>query len=287
MIALFGNNEEKLEIGYHGLTINDPDDDPDDTYEPAIAIARYALDEVLEPKAEQDGSEGYAPRKISKIIRIDGMVKAPSNRRLWDKVEALNEAYDPVLTFEDDVASTYDRGYLPLTFAVPTNDTANYPSGLIGMQYYARPIAQPIELASKFQGHNAPFHIEMLAIDPRRYSQTLTSQTLVNGANTVNNTLASYPSYPVIVLTMSGAGTDGWFIGHETELVSLYLNLAGAGQTIEIDMAKHVVRKNGVEDMTLFKSGKFWKLGRQSHTVTVSNVTGISQVQIQWRRAFV
>lgn len=286
MIPLFKGDGSRLSIVHRSLTINDNTEDPDNGYFPEIAVVRYALDQVQEAKAQRDGSEAYQPRKLSKMIRIDGWAKSTTIPALWDKVDALNEAYDPVLAFDGDTA-TFDKGFLPLDFSQPTDDVANYATGLIPLRYYARSMQAPVDTSSKFLGRQARFSIVMQAIDPRRYLQTLSSVGLSSGANAVDNTLAQYPSWPTLTLSMTGAGSAGWTIGDGTSSLVLALNLASAGQSIVVDMEKHRITVNGVEDMSFFTSGTWFKLDPTSETITITNLTNIGSATLQWRRAFV
>lgn len=296
MIGLFKENGDKLPITYRGLTLNDPADDPKDTFEVWLALVDPEHSSIAEPKSERDGSEIYRPKKQRGIIRITGGVKAPTAGELFDKIEDLRAAFDPVNAYMADLASTVDIGFMPLEFSRPTADTANYASGLKDLQYYARSLALPVTRVSKNDGKAARFAIVMECADPRAYSQTASSAQRTNaGAITVDNTLASYYSYPTITITLSGAtGVIELERVAALDTSALQLDLTGlvAGDVVVVNMESQSVTLNGAAamDLVVVDQADWWELyGAESQTVNVTNISGTAlagTVSVAWVKAF-
>lgn len=201
------NADTKNPFVFNGvLTLNNPADNPDDTYEIVnVAVAdQFALQ--TEPLPQDDGQQSYIPRKVRKLIHIDGIIHAPTLAKLNYKAMQLNYYLDPVNAFWADTATMDDnKGFLPLTFSVPTTDTANYADGLIEVIAYVRSTQRPVQVGSKLQGYSARFQIVFEMIDPRFYYATADAVTLNDGSNTVHASVTEYPTYPVLSVTLSSA----------------------------------------------------------------------------------
>lgn len=189
------------------LTLNNPADDPDETYEVvAVAVAdQFSL--LTEPLPQQDGQQIYIPRKTRKLIHMDGIIHSKTLAGLLDKAMALNYYLDPVNAFWSDTASDMgnNKGFLPLTFSVPTADTTNYPTGLISTVAYVRSVQRPVQIGSKLQGYNTRFQIVFEMIDPRFYWATQSSVSLNDGSSTSHTSQTKYPTYPILSATLSSA----------------------------------------------------------------------------------
>lgn len=296
MIGLFGADGAKLPMVYRGLTLNDPADDPKDTYEVWQALVDPEHGSVAEPKSERDGSEIYRPKKQRGLIRVTGAVKAPTAGELFDKTEALRAAFDPVNAYLADLASTSDVGFLPFTFSRPTADLANYPSGLKDLQYYARSLALPVTRITKSDGLAARFAVVMECADPRAYAQSATSASRSNaGSKAMDNTLASYASWPTVTITLTGAGTDVIQLERvaaaDTSALQLDLGSCSSGDVIVVDMERRYVTKNGAAAMDLVVTAQadYWDLfPAESQTLNVTNVSGTlaGTVAVSWVKAF-
>lgn len=280
MIGIYGNDKTaRLPMAYRGLTIND------DTYPVGIVAINHQYDAVTEPLAQKNGMEAYDPRHLVTMVRIEGTIEGTSVADLHDKVEALNAAFDPVLAFEADT-STFDPGYMPFTFSVPTEDTANYPDGLKPLEYFGRSMQLPVPRFSKFEGDVARFTIVLQCVDPRRYLQTDTD-VAVGTSTVINNSLGQYKSMPVITIVMSGAGASNFTISNGTDTLTLDLTGLSAGTTVIIDTGSRSILVGGADRMDLWVSGKYPAVKASSHTWTTANRTGVSSVTVTYRRAFV
>lgn len=281
MIGIYADDESRLPMSYGGLTIND------DAYPVGSAVVAHRYDSVTEPHAQQDGMEGYGPRRLVTTIRIDGTVEGESIAELHDRIEAINAAFDPVLSAIADI----DRfGYREFTFSVPTEDIINYADGLIPMQYYARSLALPVPRVSKFEGLVARFTLELQAVDPRRYLQTESTHELTNGTSELDNSLATYPSFPTVAITMTGAGENDFRIEFDEENNNLQFDLTSlaADDELVVDYERKRITVNGVDRMDLLSSGTWGRVLPGTQNFTISGATGQALPRVlTWRRAFV
>ena len=286
--------ENRLAIVYAGnasITLNDPASPTDDSmFLDDIAVSPIT-DAVMENKQGKDGMEAYQVFKNGLMIRMHGIIKAPTQARLFDKAEALAYAFDPALLSRRFSPSSL--GFRSLAFSVPTEDTVTFPSGLMPSQYFARAM-DPVHFArSTFEGYNAPFEIDLIVRDPRRYLQTL-RQKFDNGA--MDNLVADYPSWPMLTIVMTAAGNAAAGFQNAGSLggaKTLTLNLSGlaASDVVVVDMERRLIKRNGITDMSLYVSGDYWMIEPQNNTQSFNfiNSGGISQsnTHVDWYPAFV
>lgn len=289
------------------LTLNDPDDEPDDTYEVVnVAVAdQFTLQ--TEPLPQMDGMQPYIPRKIRKLIHMDGIIHAPTLGKLVYKAMQLNFYLDPVNAFWADrgVYMGSDKGFLPLTFSVPTSDTDNYDTGLIDVVAYVRSVQRPVQIGSKLQGYSTRFQIVFEMIDPRFYSADDTVVTLSKGiaTPTAHTSATEYPTYPVISLTPSGSIavinvnriTPNDENGNDMNVridptVTLDGTAASAGDVITINMASGKVFKNGTlrEDWIVAGRMDFWPIvnGSNEFVLDTDTTFDAGDAFLTYNRAF-
>lgn len=291
----YGPNATRLAFTYNGLTLNNPADPKDDTIECAVFAIDNQFDAVTEPKVTTHGMQGFHARKVVTVIQIDGVIRAPKSNfgRMMDRVMELNAAFDPVSAFISDSATTYNRGYLPFEFSIPTSDLINYPSGIITAQYYVRALKRPVARSSQFEGSDCRFTLLLQAIDPRCYFKEQQTASRSNaGAITVDNSPATFPSWPTVTFTITGGTSGKVSITHNgTDAVTKTINLSGtvATNVVVVDMERHLITLNGVVDMGMDVSGFWPELPPENTTWTIANVTGTlaATVEVAWKRAFV
>jgi hypothetical protein len=130
------------------------------------------------------------------------------------------------------------------------------------------------------------------AADPRIYFDTEQDEIRSNaGALAIDNSLAGFPSWPTVTITLTGAGSQrvGLTRTHDSDAPKLVVDLTGiaSGHVIEIDMDRHTITDNGTPAPQLYYSGDWWDLPADTCTVTVSNETGTlaGSVEVEWYRA--
>jgi len=281
MISLFDGTRRRLAVTFNGLTLNNPSDVSDDTYELNTVAGMTVVDAIAELRPEGDGMEVYDARKVSRLVRIEGVIRAPTLARFYDKVKLLAKTFDPALV---SLNNPTVNGFLALDFTVLTEDDATYPDGLVLSRYYCRPrtLVEPID--SQYSGTASAFNIELQLRDPRRYLQTTTS---LAGTGTAANTRADYPSFPTVTITATGAGSATYSVANTTLGKTLTLNLSGLvnNDVVVVDMEKKSITKNGTATPSLYVSGDYWRLDPGNNTVTVSNPTNVTTATV-WRSAF-
>lgn len=278
------NNQIRIPFAYRSLTIND------DTYEVDQIAVTPAYDAVTEPRAQTDGMEAYEVRKIQAVILGHGIVRADNLADLCDNIDALNEAFDPALA---RVGGTTNDGFRDFTFDYPTADTANYSDGLIPMLYYARSLQPPVSMMSKYTGLSVPFTLNLLVADPRRYLQTTdTASRTGTGDLVVDNSLASYYSWPTITISLTGDGGSlsikrpADSVTRQTKTLVLDLSDLGDGDEVVIDCFKREITVNDTVDNSVYSSGDYFDVGPSSNTLVITG-TLAGTIEVEWRRAFV
>ncbi len=290
MIPLFGlDGETRSTLTYNGLSLNVAVANRSPIYRVDMATPTSILDAVQEMHPTGDGSEVYGARKIAKVYKLDGVVRGDNMAQLCDRIEALAKAFDPAKASHENASS---EGFLAFDFSVPTEDTTNYATGLIPSRYYARSQLCVEPAFTAYLGLAAPFRIQLLMRDPRRYLQTETTQA---GAGTIDNSLADYRSWPTITITMAGAGSATYKVMNTTALSggkSVTLDLSGCVNTdvVVIDMEHKKVTKNGVETPSLVVSGAgtTWDMEIEpvaSNAISITNPTNATTA-LAFRRAW-
>ena len=267
----------RLAITYNGLTLNNPADAINNTYQIDSVTPATQFDTITDPSPGSDGMEAYNVFKAARLLTLKGVIRAPSVAALYDKVKLLALSFDPAKITHENPSG----GFLKMTFSVPTLDLTDYSTGLVPSFYYARPRDIPEPTDSTLMGTDLPFKIDMLLIDPNRYYQTQSSQT---GAGAIANTLADYRSYPTITITMAGAGSATYTYGLTNSIdaaVSLVLNLSSTVNTdvITVDPQNARILKNGTDATgTFYVSGAYPLIEPGTNTVTLTNVTNATTV---------
>jgi hypothetical protein len=147
-------------------------------------------------------------------------------------------------------------------------------------------------LDTKFDGFNARIDFLLRAVDPRRYLQTGEQEERTgNGSVTVDNSLATRSSYPIITIglpagTPTGGGIISHSIGSETVLIDL-VQLA-ASTTYVLDMqAKTFVTGSTSKIAAISGASQFFDIRAQSQTVTFAGFASGTTFSVAWVRAFV
>lgn len=266
MIPVFTDGDTRNAIVFNStpsITLNDPTDDADDTYLVEDITVDPMFDAMVDPLPDRDGVQSHEPRRVQTMITIRGWVKAASHAALYDKIRAINRAFDPVLAYLGDT-SDIDKGFVGLDFSIPTADTANYPSGSISARYYATPIKRPVPLMTKFDGLSARFVVQLRCADPRMYLQSLTTTTSTPAASPVtlavtDTTKNLYPVYPIFEVDFITAPSGLMSIHRSLPTLSgaLYLShsaLAGNKTLIIDSQAKTVEYSDGTDKIAALTS---------------------------------
>lgn len=284
---------ERLPVTYNGYTINSPAGTAEDSIELVETAVTPIVDQVIENKQQRDGMEVYQAYKSGLMIRLRGWIKKPTLNALMDEASLMSEKFDAALISRRTQSSTI--GFQPLAFSVPTNDTVNYPGGLVPSFYSARTV-EPITFGrTKYDGYAMPFRIEMIARDPSRFFSTR-QDILISGSNpgggTANNLLGTYPSWPTLTFIMVGAGH--WYFAVYNQqafggqkVLALNLSTLINGDQVRVDFEQRRIYKNNVLAMQLYDSGEYWQIEpRVSANIVTQGDQNVANRFLTWYRAF-
>ena len=281
MIGIFDDAGARLAVTLPGITLNNPADDPLDTFEINGVVTTSQIDTAIDSNPSKTGAIISPARRIIYLVRVDGTIRAPSLAKLFDKGVLLASALDPDFLSRQNPST---NGFVDMDFSVPTTDTTEYPTGLVPSRYRVRPRNTVVPADSMYTGTSAFFAAEFLLRDPRRVYQTLESRV---GAGTVDNEGNTYAGV-VVSIAMSGAGQAGYVVDLNGDGVTgptLDLSATLNGDVIVIDMDAGTVTKNGVDAITLMTSGTFFDIPPGSSTIGITNGTNATTT-IQWRRSW-
>lgn len=110
-----------------------------------------------------DGVERYKSFYRDRLIEIRGFVIGSSEADLYDKINALESAFD-IHNLEED----YTDGFAPLEFTDPGQSDA---------RYYCKPIKNTLVIQERRTGFARGFTVLLEAKDPRKYVSTETTYT--------------------------------------------------------------------------------------------------------------
>lgn len=277
-------------LTFRSLEINKPSDPEDDTFRIEEIAESDIWQQAFEPFPNRDGAQVYEPFMMYKLFQVRGFVKAPTLAKLFDKIELLNKTFNPINCYLADT-STFNKGYLPLDFNVPTTDTGTYGSGLIPSRYYVQAIRPPVVIETKFDGLTARIDFILRAVDPRRYLQTTSSGNRTgDGTLVLDNSLASYRSFPTITIALPGgapAGTATISTSESSKVVSIDLSQLSASTTYTLDMQGRTFVTGATNKIAAITgSSQFFDLLAKSQTLTFAGFAAGTGLTVVWRRAF-
>lgn len=313
MIGVFGQPQGsepavRLPITYGSLTLNSDlraaEGDAIDIYEINSVQVNSAYDYVSEVRAAKDGSEAYAAKKVNLNIRIDGIIRCENMETLNDRIKNLVAAFDPALVSLKN-PDTYTQNlefYTPSASGTATSFTvfgsSKAAGNLVRSFYKVRPKSIPAITYSQFNGTSVPFTVELLAVDPRRYAYTGTTKTASGSITTGDLGGATFGSWPVLTVTMSGAGnnhgaglqdfsiTSSVTGSSVTRTLTVNMHSSVLNDVYVIDMEKGSIKKNGTESRALYHAGEFWDIPAFAGQSWTYDTTGVASVSLTWKPAF-
>lgn len=259
MISIFDDDGDRIPILYNiptPITLNAPiDGNPLHIYEVNAVMVRDVFSGTTEPRTDRDGTEVYGVRKSAKLIRIDGIIRAPTFAALSDMNVALRAAFDPSLLSKLDPSG---HGFAPLEFTVPSA------AGNQDSYVFARPVATPDYMFDQYMGKNGIFRVELYCADPRRYLANATVHTITGGNWTTITNAGNYPSIPYISIAMSGPGSVTYSIQNNNYVPDgdITIDLSGSvnGDSYILYPNEKVLLKNGARADHLINPASNWNL---------------------------
>lgn len=288
MIPLFLDASTRNALTYNGFTFNQLiGGSRKDIIEVNSVVPQSAIQANYESREFATGLETYGAYKRGKRLVHRGVIRASSAAKLYSYIEQMAAAFDPDIVSRDN-PDTF--GVLPLDFNVPTDDTGNFPGGLMACRYYVRAEQAFEPPVSQYSGVGTPFVLSLMASDPRRYLQAQSSITIAAGFfgdTLADNSVATVWSWPTLTITMSGAGGLHYQISSDLGNATLELNLSSlsAGDVVVVDMENALITLNGSAAPDLYVSGDFFTVEPGVNTISTLN-NGQAQTLMTWRSAF-
>lgn len=278
----------------------------DGTVDTADLLNTARLDRILENPGFRDLHDPYhltqggqlgRVHKGLRVLEFQGKVIVPEGSNatryasMSDKVRAMRAAFDPSICYRDSPSTD---GAYQYTFTEPTADTTHYPTGLMSLQYWLRPVGQPFIAEQRGERGQRDFRIPMLAADPRAFEQTESTLSTITSGSVINlgNTAAPLK----VTVTMNGAGNAAFTITRAG--VAYILDLSGMvnNDVVVVLMEKSApygsrgryITKNGTENATLKTSAaSTWLDAPVGTTVfTMTNTTNVRSCVFNWFSAW-
>ncbi len=183
--------------------------------------------QFLEKRALQDGMDAGPVYRGARRLRTAGTLYGKTRGLLYDAYFDFLAAMDPVLAMREE---PLDKGYRPLTFAVPTNRAAFEDTGAIDMMFLALPRAKQIVWQRDQQGGSdgdslaIPWQATFLMKDPRVLALTPQDIDLSAGGTIAGDfdNRGLYLTYLDMVVEVTGtAGTIAITFGGSTLTITV------------------------------------------------------------------
>lgn len=253
--------------------------------------SRVQIRDQREPLHTGPGGDLGDANKTFRYLALSGTIIATTQAKLDDAVSALLSTFD---IDECQLASPSTEGLFPLTFYSPT-EIATY-SPVQKERYYCRPAGFPTLAERRSGGLSLPYALEMVCADPRRFLDTATTVTL-NSGNSFSATCPNWTAlvgthvYPVVTITMTGAGSATFSFDFATDLPgATVLNLSGLvnGNVVTYDCATGKILVGTTERADLRVSAvstiQPYIVGGGA-VASCANTTNVSSVVVAYRQA--
>lgn len=303
MISIFDDEGKRLEMTWNGINFNSPTlgrmEVPTGLRVDNVGFSTPTNfhSEVINDLIKNGGGlELYNPLVGTRVLNLRGSIRAEKESALQSQIVTMQRKFHPL--YLQSVLGLNHAGTLtwpppaglpnwvrahPITFTrcMPRSiDQASHADGLFELQYHPLPLQLPDPIrADVQQGYGADFEAQFLLADGGR-SFDQTEKTLV-GDGTVTWVWGQAPVWPVIELTVSGAGSATCTItttqGHMATALVLDLSALSASDTVSVDTRTHTIYVNNIYNMSVFASGEYPVLrGNGATTVAWTNTTNIT-----------
>lgn len=214
-------------------------------------------------KAVSHGSFVYGMSLEPRTIVITGSVASPVGQTVTSYHYALRGAFQP------------QTSALPLSFMIPPDDSAK--------RVYAIPThPASFTLDNSVVIGQLKYAVQLIAGDPRIYSDTETTTAVSSGGNSVVNNVGLFPSPPTIVTTGSYGSSVTFTNSTQSRAITLS-GLSGSG-VITVDFANHTITR-GSENLygKLSSASTWWQLGPGNNTIASTGVA----INVKHRAAWI
>lgn len=196
-----------------------------------IDYADVDIDQHIDKAALKDGVETAEPYFGGRIMNLTGTVYGANRGRFFDMVQLLRRTFNARLAYLEDPVN---KGFLPLTYSVPTDRWDEFPERQIDLMMFLSPRSLKTSFDRKASGGPdgsalaTQWRAQLLARDPLIYAA---EETVIAVSGSIDGTLPNrgdYPAVPVVVWTLEApAGTITLSIDGVAIVVTIPLGTAG------------------------------------------------------------
>ncbi len=230
-------------------------------------VSRVLMDSVnmrrsIESLEKREGGEDFGSYRDTRIIQLFGSIIAPNNEVLNQKEAAFRRMFNPRYA---EYLTANKEGYLPFQW------TEVFPESVSRqLQIFVKPYSVAKINEDETEKLRRGFEVVLIAKDPKKYDQILT--TMADQATGATVTNGDDFTYPVIEI----AAADFTSVGRITNAsTGKYIELTGSFTgTLTIDMSKGTILQGTTNKVSLFTAGsEFWELAPGANIINLTNIT--------------
>lgn len=215
-----------------------------------------------EKAALKDGQDASDVYEGARQITLHGTLYGRTRGALYANLRTMRYAINPRLAYNE---SPPDRGYLPLAFYEPTDDTSEWPGGLIPMMAKVRAVTgvqvtfdRSASGGNDGQGINLPYSVSFQAKDPRIYALDRVEEYIsgASGSPTLINRGGLQVPLNIILVADANASNDRifTFVGGNTSF-SVTIPKGGTPTVMRLDAELRVITM-GQDDSEVLAADK-------------------------------
>ena len=235
-----------------------------------IKVSRVIMDtnrmrRGLESFEKKEGAEDFGSYRDIRFVQLFGTIAADDNETLNQNEALLRKMFNPRYA---EYLSSDGKGYLPFKW------TEKHPSGVSRLlQMNLKPYAVAKIDEDETEKLRRKFEIALVGRDPKKYSQTLTTEAdKANGHVAVNG---DDFTYPIIEIKLA----DFTSVGRITNAATgKYVELTGSFTSIlTIDMGEGTITDTAGNKIAMFTVGsEFFELAPGNNQIDLTNITKIT-----------
>lgn len=260
-------------VGSNIITLNDLDTKHRDFYK----VSRVIMDTVrmrrgLESFEKKEGAEDFGSYRDIRIVQLFGTIAAEDIETLNEKEALLRKLFNPRYA---EYLSSDGKGYIPFKW------TEEHPSSVSrALQMNLKPYAVAKIDEDETEKLRRKFEIALVGRDPKKYNQTLTTETdKATGHTAVNGDDFTYPTIEIALADFTSvARITNAATGKYVELTGSFTG------TLIIDMEAGTIVDDNGNKISMFTAGsEFFELAPNSNTI---NLTNITKITIKYYKAY-
>lgn len=254
------------------ITLNDLEGDDHTKHREFIKVSRVLMDTVrmrrgLESFEKKEGAEDFGSYRDVRIVQLFGTIAADNNKTLNENEALLRKMFNPRYA---EYLSSDGKGYLPFKW---TEEHPSSVSRLLQMDLKPYAVAKIDE--DETEKLRRKFEIALVGRDPKKYSQTLTTEAdKATGHIAINGDDFTYPIIEIAAADFTSVAKI------ENKDTGKYVELTGsitAGKTLVIDMGAGTILEDTTNKISMFTVGsEFFELSPGSNEITLTNITKIT-----------